>query len=177
MTEDETTALLAYLKAAFSTFEVTDAVIRVWQVSMNRPTPIPFAAAEFAVMEYIPVATWPPKPVDIRAIVEEKVCGLPSVDAAWRQVERSMRENYPGHPVRYTPDPLVLDAARVIGGIHMLRNAPSDRDYERLRERFRFAYEELRRARAEIADIDAAWHALSAGERPALRALERGDAA
>lgn len=171
MKESEIRKLVAVFTAAFPHYEVTPETYFVWDLAMNEPTPIPFEAAMFAARKYIPVAKWFPKPVEIRDIVAEHVCGIPSTTDAWQQVERSMKQNYPGMPVKYTPDALVLEAAREIGGIHTIRNAKDEWEFSDLRKRFATRYEAMRRDRVQVVDIAERWTALQPTAPDNLRSI------
>ncbi len=174
MNKVETLQLLAALKTidpqGWST--VDDATIAVWMSVMNREPAIPAAAAMYTVHE---IAARPgqkiPAPGDFRALVAEVVCKLPSVDDAKKQIERSMKLNYPGMPATYTPDQIVLDAVRDIGGIHVFRVAQSDQETASLWRRFTTRYTELRAERLDTIDYAAEYAALASGDDRSVKAL------
>ncbi len=168
MNASETSKLIAMLKVHAAHNAHGPELVEMWMLALDD---VPMPAAMVAYRYWIRNRKWFPKPMEFREIIEEKVCGLPSVDAAWAQLERSLRENYPGHPVKYTPDPLVLESARTIGGTYALRNAQSGREFETLRERFRIVYAERRQEQAEIVNVAEVYAALSSGETSNLRVL------
>lgn len=178
MNRNETQQLLTALKSldpgGFVTID--NSTIDVWTAVLNREPAIPGGAAMMTAFDVIarPNQRFP-TPGDFRVMVAEVVCGIPSVEDARRQIERAMRENYPGHPVKYTPDRLVLDAARDIGGTFMFRNAQSDRELTDLWRRFRTIYDLMRSERLELADIAGEYAALQSGKASNLTALsEKG---
>ena len=174
MNRNETIQLLAALKSldpgGFVT--VDNAMIDVWTAVLNRDPPIPGGAAMMTANDVIarPNQRFP-TPGDFRVMVAEVVCGIPSVEDARRQIERSIKANYPGHPVKYTPDRLVLEAAREIGGTFMFRNAQSEREIADLWRRFRTVYDLMRAERLDAADIAGEYAALESGNRATVRAL------
>jgi hypothetical protein len=180
MNRNETQQLLTALKSldpgGFVT--VDNSTIDVWTAVLNREPVIPGGAAMMTAFDVVarPNQRFP-TPGDFRVMVAEVVCGIPSVEDARRQIERSMRENYPGHPVKYTPDQLVLEAARSIGGTYMFRNAQSERETADLWRRFATVYDLMRAERLELADIAAEYTALSALQRGTLTALPEKGAA
>lgn len=167
----KTAALLAALKALDPQGWVTvdTAMIAVWSAAMNQEPVIPAEAAMHTARQ---ITARPgqkfPTPGDFRGLVAEVVCGVPSAEDARKQIERSMRENYPGMPAKYTPDRLVLDAIREIGGIHVFRVAQSEIETATLWRRFVAKYDAMRRDRLESADIAGDWQALQTGARKAL---------
>ncbi len=182
MNRSETLQLLAAMKAldpqGWSTID--DATIGVWMAVLNRQPAIPAAAAMYTVHE---IAARPgqkiPAPGDFRVLVAEVVCKLPSADEAKKQIVRSMRENYPGMPPKFTPDRIVLDAVRDIGGIHVFRVAQSEQETAALWRRFATRYDELRRERLDTIDYAAEYAALTGNagtDRPDLRSLGKGAA-
>ncbi len=162
MNAKETMQLLAALKTLDPKGWVTidNTTISVWTAVLNQPPGIPAAAAMHAAAHYAarPEADFP-KPGQFRGIVAEIVCGLPSVDEAGRQIVKSMKLNYPGMPAKYTPDRIVLDAVRQIGGIHVFRVSQSERETADLWRQFRTKYTAIRAEQLEDLDITAAWHA------------------
>lgn len=177
MNRNETIQLLTALKSldpgGFVT--VDNSTIDVWTAVLNRDPAIPGGAAMMTAFDVIarPNQRFP-TPGDFRVMVAEVVCGIPGVEDARRQIERAMRENYPGHPVKYTPDRLVLDAAKEIGGTYMFRNAQSDRELTDLWRRFRTVYDLMRAERLELVDIGAEYAALEAGQGTKLTAVDSG---
>jgi hypothetical protein len=124
---------------------IDDTTIQVWGAVLNREPAI--AAVDAMQTAYTLVATPGatfPTPGDFRALVGEITAGIPSLDEARRQIERAMRENYPGMPAVYTPDPLVLQAVRSIGGIAVFRNAQNEQQTSGLWRQFDAAYRQLR---------------------------------
>lgn len=174
MNRQETQQLLTALKSldpgGFVT--VDNAMIDVWTAVLNRDPPIPGGAAMMTAFDVVarPNQRFP-TPGDFRVMVAEVVCKVPSVEDARRQIERSLRENYPGHPVKYTPDRLVLDAAREIGGTYMFRNAQSERETADLWRRFRSVYDLMRAERLEVVDIAAEYAALQSGTPANVKAI------
>ena len=147
MNKRETLALLGALKALdMRGFVVIDEpMIDVWTAVMNREPAITGQAAMQTAYELVarPGATFP-TPGDFRAMVSEVTSGLPTVAEARAQIERAMKENYPGMPAKYAPDALVLTAVRQIGGVTMFRNAQSEYETSQLWKRFESAYRDLR---------------------------------
>lgn len=175
MKESEVAKLIAMLKTHADHNASTGDLVAMWALAMED---VPVEAARIAYKHWILHHKWFPKPMEFRAIIEDKVCGLPSTDDAWSQLERSMRANYPGHPVTYTPDRIVIEAARQIGGTHALRNAQSGYEFDSLRERFRQVYAQMRSEAAETVDIAAAWQerqALPDSARAAIGAGVNGE--
>lgn len=174
MNKSETLQLLAALKELDTQNwgTIGDATIAVWMSVMNREPAIPAEAAMLTVYE---IAARPgqkiPAPGDFRALVAEVVCKLPSIDEAKKQIVRSMRENYPGMPAKYTPDRIVLDAVRDIGGIHVFRVAQSEQETAQLWRRFTTRYTELRAERLDTIDYAAEYAALASGDERQLRAI------
>lgn len=124
---------------------VDDTTIQVWSAVLNREPAIDAKAAMSTAYELVsrPGASFP-TPGDFRAMVAEITAGVPSLAEARRQIERAMKENYPGHPPRYTPDPLVLAAVRQIGGVAVFRNSQSEQQTNTLWRNFEAAYRTLR---------------------------------
>ena len=174
MHQREIAALLAVLKTLDPQGWVTvdDTTIDVWTAAMTREPVIPAEAALLTAREIVsrPGQKFP-TPGDFRALVAEIVCKLPSVDDAKKQIERSMRENYPGMPARYTPDRIVLDAVRDIGGIHVFRVAQSEQETAALWRRFTTRYTELRADRLDTIDYAAAYASLASGTDRDVKAI------
>jgi hypothetical protein len=126
---------------------IDDPMIDVWTSVLNREPAVTGTDAMRTAYELVaqPDAT-SLTPGQFRAMVAETVSGLPSVADARLQIERAMRENYPGMPPKYTPDALVLNAVRRIGGVTMFRNARSEIETARLWREFEAAYRSLRDA-------------------------------
>lgn len=167
MTEPQTIAILSALKTLDPQGWVTvdDMTIGVWTAAMNREPSIPFEAARYTVAEIVsrPGQKFP-TPGDFRGLVAEVVCKLPSTEEARKQIERSMKLNYPGMPAKYTPDRIVLDAVREIGGIHVFRVAQSEHETATLWRRFTAKYEDIRAERLDTIDYAAEYAALASGE-------------
>lgn len=160
MKQSEVAKLIALLKTHADHNATQRELVAMWALAMDD---VPYPAAEAAYQWWIKNKKWFPKPVELRQVIEEKVLGLPSVDDAWAQLERSLHENYPGQPPKYTPDPLVIEATRVVGGTYVFRNAQLGREFDNLRERFRQVYAQMRSERSDALDMSAEWQALSAG--------------
>jgi len=180
MNRNETIQLLTALKSldpgGFVT--VDNSTIDIWTAVLNRDPAIPGGAAMMTAFDVVarPNQRFP-TPGDFRVMVAEVVCKIPSREEARRQIERSLRMNYPGHPVKYTPDRLVLDAVKDIGGTFMFRNAQSERETADLWRRFGTVYDLMRAEQLEVADIAADYAALEAGRAsdPAgLTAIDAG---
>lgn len=124
---------------------IDDTTIQVWGAVLNREPAVDAKAAMQTAYELVarPGATFP-TPGDFRAMVSEVTSGLPTVAEARAQIERAMKENYPGMPAKYSPDALVLTAVRQIGGVTMFRNAQSEYETSQLWKRFESAYRDLR---------------------------------
>jgi hypothetical protein len=172
MTKTETAKLLALLKEHADQKEITPATVEYWHLAMDD---IPFEAAMVAYRLWIRRKKWMPKPSEIRDLVDEHVFGIPSPETARVQVERSLKENYPGQPLKYEPDPLVIEALRTVGGTHVFRNAQSGRETESLWQRFAFVYAELRAERLEAIDYAGEYAQLASGTSGHIRALGNGD--
>ena len=131
---------------------VDNTTIQVWHTVMSRE---PAIAAHDAMRTAYELVATPgaafPTPGDFRALVHETVAGVPSVADARRQVERALRENYPGMPAKYTPDALVLAALRRIGGAAVFRAAQSEQTTAGLWRQFDAAYKGLRDERVTTA--------------------------
>lgn len=181
MNREETMQLLAALKTLDPQGWVTidNTTIDVWVAAMNREPAIPAGAAMATALEITSRGGEKfPAPGDFRGMVAEVICGIPTADEARRQIERSMRLNYPGMPARYTPDRIVLDAVRQIGGVHVFRVSQSERETEALWRQFRTAYGDLRAERLDALDIGAAWterQQLAGGDRAAIGAGVNGE--
>ena len=147
MNKRETMALLGALKVLdMRGFVIIDEpTINVWTAVLNREPGISGPDAMRTAYELVakPDATFP-TPGQFRAMVAELMSGLPTLADARRQIERAMRENYPGMPANYTPDAVVLRAVRQIGGVTMFRNAQSEHETARLWRAFESAYRDLR---------------------------------
>ena len=148
-------------------------LVEMWALAFDD---VPVHVMEPVYKWWIKHKKWFPKPKEIFDIAHELVFGIPSAETARAQIERNLHENYPGQAVRYTPDPLVLDAYRAVGGRAAFSSTTSHRETESLWQRFAFVYDELRRERLASIDYTAEYAALSAGEGPELRALGRGAA-
>lgn len=168
MNKAETAKILALLKEHADNKTMTPETVEYWAIALDD---IPYPAALAAYKHWIRTKKWMPKPSEIRDLVDEKVFGIPSPESARAQAERAIRENYPGHPVKYTPDKLVLDALRTIGGAHMFRNAQSARESESLWSRFAVVYDDLRRERVEAIDYAAEYAALQSGTSANVKAI------
>lgn len=182
MNRNETMQLLAALKTLDARGFVTidDATIDVWTAVLNRDPAIPAGAAMQTAFEIAGRPSQPfPAPGDFRALVAEVVCRVPSVDSARKQIERSMKLNYPGMPPKYTPDQIVIDAVREIGGIHVFRVAQSERETVDLWRRFTAKYQDIRAERLEFVDVAAEWESqqsLPTGDDGDIRQLGKGAA-
>ena len=174
MNRNETLQLLGALKALDPQGWVTvdDTLIQVWTAALSKAPAIPSGAAMATALE---ITSRPnekfPTPGDFRSRVAEVVCKIPSPEDARRQIELSMKRNYPGMPATYTPDRIVLDAVREIGGVHVFRVSQSDHDTRDLWRRFVAKYQELRADRIAEADIAGDWTALSGGDTQPTPAL------
>ncbi len=170
MNRNETISLLTALKMLDRQDRVTldDVTIDLWSSLLHD---IPAAAGMDAVKRWMLTSKWFPAPVEIRDLVFAHVCGLPTVETARRQIEQAMRQNYPGMPAKYTPDRIVLEAAREVGGVYVFRVAQSERETADLWRRFVTTYESMRRERAQMIDVAAEYAALSDGEPSNLRVL------
>lgn len=158
-------ALLSALKTLDPRGFVTidDAAINVWHTVLNREPEIAGVDAMATAYQLVakPGATFP-TPGDFRALVAEIVAGVPSVADARRQVERLLRENYPGMPARYTSDRLVLQALKQIGGAAVFRSSQSEQQTAMYWRQFEAAYRGLR-------DAQVTAPALTATDAPALK--------
>lgn len=147
MERHETISLLAALKTLDprNFIAIDEPTIAVWHSVLNREPAIPAVDAMRTAYELVatPGATFP-TPGDFRALVAETVSGLPSVADARAQVERALKENYPGMTARYTPDALVLRAVRSIGGVAVFRASQSEQETSRLWRAFETAYRTMR---------------------------------
>ena len=154
MERHESIALLGALKTLDPRGFVTidDPTITVWLAVLNREPAISGPDAMRTAYELVatPGAAFP-TPGDFRALVHETVAGVPSVADARRQVERALRENYPGMPAKFTPDALVLAALRRIGGAAVFRAAQSEQTTTALWRQFDAAYKGLRDERVTTA--------------------------
>jgi hypothetical protein len=133
---------------------VDDTTISVWTSVLNREPSVSAHDAMQAAYELVaqPDAVFP-TPGQFRAMVAETVSGLPGVADARAQIERAMRENYPGMLAKYTPDALVLNAVRRIGGVTMFRNSRNEIETARLWKEFEAAYRSLRDAQVSPRQI------------------------
>lgn len=124
---------------------IDDTTINIWTITMNRAPAVSLGDAIMTVQELVatPGATFP-TPGDFRALVAETVSGVPSLADARRQVERTLKENYPGMPAKYTPDAIVLAALRQIGGAAVFRASQSEQQTNTLWRQFDAAYRRLR---------------------------------
>jgi hypothetical protein len=149
---DLITALKTLDPRGFVTIDNT--IIQVWESVMNREPMIAGPDAMRTAYELVsqPDATFP-TPGAFRAMVAETVSNLPSVGDARRQVERALRQNYPGMPAKYRPDDVVLKALRQIGGASMFRASQSEFDTARLWKEFDAAYRAIRDERVSPRDI------------------------
>lgn len=156
MNRNETMTMLGVLKMLDRQNRVTldDITIDIWASLLDD---IPAPAAMEAVKHYMRTAKWFPAPSEIRDLVYQRVCGIPTEEEARKQIERSMRENYPGMPAKYTPDQIVLDAVREIGGVHVFRVSQSERETADLWKRFTAKYQDIRAERMETTNIAAEW--------------------
>lgn len=174
MTTSEAAKLVALFKAHADHNQHGPELVEMWALAMDD---IPYAAAMVAYKHWIRTRKWFPKPSEIRELVNEKVFGIPSVETARAQAERSLRENYPGHTVRFAPDRLVIEAMRTVGGTHVFRNAQNSRELAVLWERFAFVYGELRTERLEAIDYTAEFAAIAEGRAENVCAIETGHVA
>ena len=163
---DLLTALKTLDPRGFVTIDTT--IIQVWTAVLNREPALAAQDAMATAYELVakPGATFP-TPGDFRALVAETVSGLPSVADARRQVERALKENYPGMPAKYTPDALVLQALRSIGGAAVFRASQNEQQTANLWRQFDAAYRGLR---------DRAVNAPALPEPEPMRALNGGAA-
>jgi hypothetical protein len=172
MKESEVAKIVAILKSHADHQATQRDLVALWSMAMDD---MPYAAVEVAVRHWIKHHKWFPKPSEIRDLVDEHVFGIPSPETARVQVERSLKENYPGQPLKYEPDPLVIEALRTVGGTHVFRNAQSGRETESLWQRFAFVYAELRAERLEAIDYAGEYAQLASGDRQHIRALGNGE--
>lgn len=164
MNRADVIALLGMLKTldARGFVVIDDATIEAWRYAMNHAPAVSAADAMRTAQALIvrPGVTFP-TPGDFRVLVAETIAGVPSVAEARAQVERALRENYPGMPARYTPDPVVLDAVRSIGGVAVFRASQSEQETGRHWRAFEAAYRTARDARVNRP-------AIAGGDAPAL---------
>jgi hypothetical protein len=172
MNKSEVAKLVAMLKVHADHNQHGPELVDMWTIALED---MPAEAMMVAYKHWIKTHKWFPKPVELIGIANEKVFGIPSPETARVQVERSLKENYPGHPVKYEPDPLVIEALRTIGGTHVLRNAQSGRELDMLWQRFAFVYTELRAERLDTIDYAAEYTALASGDERHIRQLDNGE--
>jgi hypothetical protein len=144
-------------------------LVEMWAIAFDD---LPAAVMEPVYKWWIKHKKWFPKPSEIFDVAHELVYGIPSPEEARVQVERSLKENYPGQPLKYEPDPLVIEALRTVGGTHVFRNAQSGRETESLWQRFAFVYAELRAERLEAIDYAGEYAQLASGDRQHIRSID-----
>lgn len=170
MNRGEVKKLLALLQAHAPQERVTDATTAVWEMAMDD---VPYEAVLPAVRTWIRASKWFPKPVELRDLVLDHVCGLPTADDAWTAIEREIAASYPGrtHDGWSNVPELAMKALRQIGGTWAVRH--SERR-EVLRDRFIAVYNDRRREALKDLDVAERWAALHAG--PTVRVLPEREA-
>jgi hypothetical protein len=171
--DKETARLLSVLKGQYQhRFHIDAMTAGVWMELLNQPPTIPYEAAHSAALVWMRDNEWPPQVKDLRDIIAEKLCGIPSADSAWKHLQDWLKAGYPGLPDKRSPLPdLIAESVREIGGTLMIRQAEKP---EAMRERFAKAYERRRRDQVQATDVAAAWTALDGGT---VRALPGKDVA
>lgn len=168
MTPAETGKLIAIIKSQYQHKFVIEAMTNVtWHELLNEPPVIPFEAARHAAMTWMKDNDWPPSVKDLRDLIASQVVGIPDADEAWRHLQDWLKAGYPSMTNdRRPPLPdLTGKAVKEIGGTSMIRNADKP---EQVRERFRKAYDRLRREQVAVMDVPASLTAIDRGTRKAL---------
>lgn len=149
MRKHEVRQVLGALKALDMRGYVTidEPMVDIWTTVLNQAPAVQAHDAMATVVELVsrPQAVFP-KPGEFRALVAERAAGVPSVADAREQVTRALRENYPGMPPRFTPDPLVRRALKQIGGPAVFRASQSEQKTDELWRAFDAAYRRERDA-------------------------------
>ena len=168
MTDGEVATLIAILHAHAPRHEVTDETYTLWEWALED---VPFAAAKYAVRDWVKHHKHFPFPTEIREAIIGALLDLPDADAAWAMVQARIRATYPGFPApRWDAPAAIIEAVQDIGGIYNLRQ--SERP-ERDRERFRSVYNEARSDAMKHTDVAALWERHTALPEPSLRELPR----
>jgi hypothetical protein len=121
MTEEQTTKMLAVLRAAFPEMKVEDSTIIAWNMGMKD---LPVDVVRKVVHDWILDEEWPPKVAQIRKRTLQSMTQFPTIDQAWRMVLNRVKSTYPG----FNNDPweapqIVKDTLQAIGGIGTVRRS------------------------------------------------------
>ena len=111
---------------------VTASTIRIYVDDLS-DLPEPLVVAAIARLRK--TNTFMPTIAEIRNLVVEAACGLPSESEAWQQVREAMRTHVPGQGP-WTCHPLVLEAVKEVGTWE-LRNDDSGRAADLFRRTYR----------------------------------------
>jgi hypothetical protein len=167
MTGKQVAALVAVLKAAYPRMVIDADTLRVYGLALQD---LDHEQAQAAILSIIATEKFFPSIAEIRAAVAERVCGLPTAERAWGEVEEAIRGYDPSNSDTWWPEwtaPIVQTAILACGGLGRLErssNPSADRAH------FFRIYNDLRTVetrRCTVAGL------LDKGNRPALMAGAR----
>lgn len=150
MTSDETVALLGMLAHVYGDFVADDDAIKTWSMLL---ADMPYSAVEPAAVELMRIRATPPSVAAIRRRVVERTVELPSAEAAWQMVRRTLDRLARGEPANW-PHALVERVARQLGIGQLLSSENLSSDRARFLDLYGAARE--RDLQAAIADYSVA---------------------
>lgn len=175
MNKSEVLKVIAILSAHTPSHPVSDALVSVWEMSMDD---VPYGAAMMAVKEWVTNHKWFPTPSEFRGLIAAKLTGIPTSAEAWQMVQARIRSTYPGHPASEWDAPkLVKEIVADMGGLRTLRMSGKPADDER---RFDYLYGRAREDILKAVSIPGLWGDLQMiDDRPSglAKALGKGPTA
>ena len=125
MTEREAKALVTLLKSMYPHTEVSR---ETWQGYAHYLADLDFDQAKAAVDELVVTSRFFPSVAEIRELVADHACGLPSEEEAWHEVEEAIRrfDSADSSTWTYSSDfscPAVGAAAQSMGGVSAMHEA------------------------------------------------------
>lgn len=166
MNQSETTRLISIIKSQYQHKFVIEGMTAItWHELLNQQPVIPFEAAKQAAAIWMRDNDWPPSVKDLRDIIATTICGIPTADEAWRDLQDWLKAGYPGMTVDRRPPlpPLVGETVKEIGGTSLIREQG-----DKARAKFDAAYNRRRREQVATTNVTEAWTALAEPERKAI---------
>jgi hypothetical protein len=155
----ETSKIVAVLEGSFPNFPTKPQTVPAYHLALED---LPYEAVRAAVREALQSLKFFPTPAELRAIISDKLLGLPSAEEAWGEVTTQVREC----GVYRTPTwscGAVQAAVRAIGYRNICMTEVDDLPAQRAH--FYRTFNAYRERALKDADLGAVW---SGGERPAL---------
>lgn len=159
MNLEETARVVAILEGSFPNFPTKPQTVAAYHLALDD---LPCEAVQAAVREALRTLKFFPTPAELRAIVADKLLGLPTAEEAWGEVAAQIREC----GVYRTPAwscAAVQAAVRAIGYRNLCMTEIDDLPGQRAH--FYRTFDAYRERALKEADLGAIW---SGGTRPAL---------